>query len=324
MNEAPSDRDGPAFRAGPDIVLVVDDSPDALRMLTDAVETTGATVLVASSGERALQIAAEITPDIVLMDAVMPGIGGFEATRRLKADAGLRHVPVIVMTGLTETEHVVEGLEAGAVDYLAKPIVPDELLARIRVHLSTAREAQRAREALDTTGRFLLAADARGRVLWCTPQARRLLSDALVAEPGLLSLPAALCTQLRSDAQGGSRVLPMAEGYRGPALHLSFLGTTGEDEHLFRVMLSEEARAQALIRQRFSLTEREAEVSIWLARGKANRDIADILGMSPRTVNKHLQAVFAKLGVENRASAAVLVLRSISEGGAQVPAAGER
>ncbi len=78
-----------------DIVLVVDDSPDTLRMLTDAIELGGATVLVALDGAQALGIAEAITPDIVLMDAVMPGMDGFETTRRLKADAALRHVPVI-------------------------------------------------------------------------------------------------------------------------------------------------------------------------------------------------------------------------------------
>ncbi len=82
-----------------DIVLVVDDSPDTLRMLTDAIELGGATVLVALDGAQALGIAEAITPDIVLMDAVMPGMDGFETTRRLKADAALRHVPVIFMTG---------------------------------------------------------------------------------------------------------------------------------------------------------------------------------------------------------------------------------
>lgn len=290
----------------------MDDSPDALRLLAGVLETTGATVLVATSGERALEIAAEITPDIVLMDAVMPGIGGFEAVRRLKGDQSLRHVPVIVMTGLTETEHVVEGLEAGAVDYLAKPIAPDELLARIRVHLATAREAQRAREALDTTGRFLLAADEAGRVLWSTPQAARLLHAALpLGGGGALVLPAALCRALRGDPQGGLVPLPASADYRGPVLHLSFIGRAGEGEHLYRVALSEEARAEARLRERFLLTSREAEVSLWLARGKSNRDIAEILEMSPRTVNKHLQSVFTKMGVENRASAAVLVLREL-------------
>ena len=82
------------------------------------------------------------------------------------------------MTGLWETEHVIEGLACGGIDYVVKPIVPEELLARIRVHLGNARLAYETRAALDASGRFLLATDRAGRVLWCTPKARALLSSA--------------------------------------------------------------------------------------------------------------------------------------------------
>src|SRR6266851_7890167 len=158
-----------------DIVLAVDDSPDTLRMLTDALEDAGMTVLVALEGAQALAIIAKITPDIVLMDAVMPSIDSFETCRRLKRNNALAHVPVIFMTGLSETQDIVNGLEAGGVDYVTKPINPDELLARIRVHLANARLAHSARAALDASGRYLLAADKSGGILWCTPQTAKLL-----------------------------------------------------------------------------------------------------------------------------------------------------
>ena len=134
-----------------DIVLVVDDSPETLSFLTEAIERSGATVLVAVAGDLALALVEEITPDIILLDAMMPGMDGFETCRRLKARSDLALVPVIFMTGLSETEHIVKGLEAGGSDYVTKPIAPDEILARIRVHLASARAAQSARAALDTT-----------------------------------------------------------------------------------------------------------------------------------------------------------------------------
>lgn len=93
----------------------------------------------------------------------MPSMDGFETCTRLKSNAAVTQVPVIFMTGLTETEHVVRALEAGGVDYLTKPINIDELRARIRVHLSNARSAQSARVALDAAGRHLLAVRANGR-----------------------------------------------------------------------------------------------------------------------------------------------------------------
>src|ERR1700751_3064475 len=162
-----------------DIALVVDDSPETLRLLTDALDGAGMTVMVALDGASAMRIVDQITPDIVLLDAVMPGIDGFETCKRLKRDAGLANVPVIFMTGLAETEHIVRGLEAGGVDYVTKPIVIEEMLARIRVHLANARLTQSARAALDVSGRYLLAVSRQGKIMWATPQAQKLLADSL-------------------------------------------------------------------------------------------------------------------------------------------------
>lgn len=136
-----------------DVALVVDDSPETVSMLTDALEAEGVTVLVALDGSSALQIAGQIAPDVVLLDAVMPGLDGFETCRALKRMQGLAHVPVIFMTGLSETEHVLAALAAGGVDYVTKPVVPDVVVARMRVHLANARLAQSAHTALDAAGR---------------------------------------------------------------------------------------------------------------------------------------------------------------------------
>src|SRR6201988_5488304 len=106
-----------------DVALVVDDSPETLRLLTDSLDGAGMTVMVAMDGASAMRLVDQITPDIVLLDAVMPGMDGFETCKRLKRDAGLGNVPIIFMTGLAETEHIVRGLEAGGVDYVTKPIV---------------------------------------------------------------------------------------------------------------------------------------------------------------------------------------------------------
>ena len=104
---------------------------------------------------------------------------GFETCRRLKRDAGLSNVRSCSMTGLAETEHIVRGLEAGGVDYVTKPIVIEEMLARIRVHLANARLTQSARARLDVSGRFLLAVSRQGKIMRATPQAQKLLADNL-------------------------------------------------------------------------------------------------------------------------------------------------
>src|SRR6202051_1246072 len=164
-----------------DVVLVIDDSPETLRLLTDALDGAGMTVMVALDGAAAMRIVDQITPDMILLDAVMPGMDGFETCRRLKRQAGLTTVPVIFMTGLAEPEHIVRGLEAGGVDYVTKPIAIEEMLARIRVHLANARLTQSARAALDVSRRYLLAVNDAGKIMWATPQAQKLLSDKLAA-----------------------------------------------------------------------------------------------------------------------------------------------
>ncbi|WP_075216859.1 response regulator transcription factor [Mongoliimonas terrestris] len=295
-----------------DTILVVDDSPQTLRLLTDALDATGAMVLVALGGEEALELVRQITPDVILMDAVMPGIDGFETCRRLKAGP-LAHVPVIFMTGLSETEHIIAGLEAGGVDYVTKPLVLDTLMARIRVHLANARAAQSARAALDTAGRHLLATDGEGRIRWSTPQAAHLLGVVApdAAERTILP-PTAIAWLKNIDTRPDEAGFEIAAP-GGPSLTLSFVGRVGGDEYLFRLIGEDGDARILLLKERFQMTNREAEVLHWIAHGKSNRDIADILGLSPRTVNKHLEQVYAKLGVENRSSAAVLALRALGE-----------
>ena len=196
-----------------EVILLIDDAPDTVRMIAEALDEAGYTVLVATDGATALKRLERITPDAVLLDACMPGMDGFETCRRLKQAAGMATVPVIFMTGLAETERLVEGLSAGGVDYLVKPVVPDELVARMQAHLRVSR-------------------------------------------------------QMNAAMQGrGETPVPAAPALPNP------------------------------------LTQREMDVLGWVARGKTNRDVAEILGMSPRTVNKHLEHIYEKLGVETRTAA---------------------
>ena len=217
------------------VVLIVDDLPENLSMLHDALDDAGYKVLVATNGESALARARQTLPNVILLDAVMPGIDGFEVARRLKADFSTQHIPIVFMTGLTETEHVVAAFEAGSSDYVTKPIRPPEVLARIAAHLRTSRQLQ---------------------------EASRNMPDAL------------------DDATLAARLIAA-----------------------------------------FALTPREAEVLFWVIKGKTNRDIGDILGTSPRTVNKHLEHVFEKLGVENRTAAARVAMGRVGGqlGGSPAP-----
>ena len=292
-----------------DVALIVDDSPETLRLLTDALDGAGMTVMVAMDGAAAMRIVDQITPDIILLDAVMPGMDGFETCRRLKRDAGLSNVPVIFMTGLAETEHIVHGLEAGGVDYVTKPIVIQEMLARIRVHLANARLTQSARAALDVSGRFLFAVSRQGKIMWATPQAQKLLADHLpAATDDELELPPSMLQWLEQTQKSatGSKAQAPASFPDNPQLQLQYMGKSGPNEFLLRLAKDSSPDLPAKFSSELGLTTREGEVLSWLSKGKTNRDIAQILGLSPRTVDKHLEQIYAKLGVENRTAAAAI------------------
>jgi DNA-binding NarL/FixJ family response regulator len=297
-----------------DIVLVVDDSPGTLGFLTEALETAGMTVLVARDAAQAQSIVRRLMPDVILMDAVMPGVDGFEACRTIKQDKSAAHVPIIFMTGLSDTDHIVKGLEAGGVDYVTKPIKSDEIIARIRVHLTNARMTQRARVALDAAGRFLLSTSDDGRVLWMTPQAAQLLAGTVANEAaGVQSLPKPIIDWLHNcissePYRNTPLEMSMAAGKR---LTFAYVSRVGSNDNLLRLVEGDANQDKAQLKTALGLTERESEVLLWIMRGKSNRDIGEILDLSPRTVNKHLEQIFAKLGVENRTAAAALASRSL-------------
>ena len=289
-----------------DTILVVDDTPETLGLLTDTLDHAGFTVLIAMDGNSALELLDQITPDLVLMDAVMPGISGFESCRRIKQEKMLANLPVIFLTGLSESAHVVEGLAAGGVDYVTKPIVVDELLARIRVHLANARAAQGAGEALDASGRFLFATDRSGRLLWCTPKAKEILADC--------DLQGVLTEQLmrlrhHSSSSPHAKVILQIEARR---LEIAVVSSVGPNEWLFRLTESVVVVEEEVLQRTLAISSRESEVLLWVSRGKSNREIGEILTISPRTVDKHVAQIFAKLGVANRASAAARAVKALS------------
>ena len=337
MNAPPSDLHHTLDRANSDVVLVVDDVPDNLSVLHDALDDTGYSVLVATNGEAALQRAAQALPDIVLLDAMMPGMDGFEVARRLKANPATAHIPIIFMTGLTETEHLVAALEAGGVDYVTKPIKPKEVMARMGVHLGGARRARQeaqhageARSALDAFGyasiMVRLGGEGDGKLTWQTPLARELL--ARYYGTSAPQTPPAVLEWLRSasrmaEAQTGGPAEPPRLTIELGAQRLSFRlhqqtgdsdgeGDVGADWLIIMREVSDAAVIEAMSLS-FKLTAREAEVLYWVVKGKTNRDIGDILGASPATVKKHLERVYVKLGVETRTAAAGMAMGRIRQ-----------
>ncbi len=349
-------------RSAGDVVLIVDDLPDNLLLLHDALDAAGYTVLVATDGPGAIARALQARPDIVLLDAMMPGMDGFEVARRLKADPATAAIPIVFMTALTETEHVVAAFGAGGVDYVTKPIQPREVLARMAVHTQSARVQRQARNALDAFGHATMVVRARdGRLLWQTALARQWLREYFgsVGRAAPVPLIDWVRREAAVDRRGAPRQppLPLLVARGGKrltlALHPMDVGPADTDpaasadagpsrgdagpsrgdagpprgdagpprgeadadaEDAEWLIVATETDDAALIDAMvgtFHLTAREAEVLLWVARGKTNRDVGDILGAAPRTVTKHMEHILQKLGVETRTAAAALVLAQV-------------
>ncbi|MDB0047131.1 response regulator transcription factor [Porticoccaceae bacterium] len=291
------------------VVLIVDDNPETISMLNTTLSEVGLTVLVALSGQQALTIAKRIKPEIILMDAMMPEMDGFEACRRIKGDALMAHIPVIFMTGLNASEDIVRGFDAGGIDYVTKPIDVQGLVARIGAQLTNSRIANGARQALDTLGQYSLSVDLTGKILWSTPNTHSLMASSGATPDWIAdSLPASLQPWLALGAKQPLRFDDLTQ-----PLLFSALESQESDERLLVVELANKPNEADLLRDKFGLTAREAEVLTWIAKGKTNHEIAMILDFSPRTANKHLEQIFRKLNVENRTTAAAVSLRYLSQ-----------
>lgn len=299
------------------VVLIVDDVPDNLAVLHDALDESGFTVLVANNGEAALVAAIEAQPGIILLDAIMPGMDGFEVCRKLKADINTRHIPIIFMTGLTESEHVVAAFQAGGTDYITKPIRAIEVLARIDAHMQTSRLMSQARGALDAFGQAAIAiTPSNGKIVWQTPLARewmqRYFPEHYVHFQSKTPQQVSSWIEKVSLARNAQTDIPhlMIVLARG---RLNFIPAELNDSEQWVILLREESDAAQIeaLMTIFKLTIRESEVLYWATKGKTSRDIGDILGTSPRTINKHLEHVFVKLGVETRTAAAALASNKI-------------
>ena len=286
------------------VVLVVDDSPESLGMLNIALNAAGLTVLVALNGVQALAIVEKITPDVVLLDAVMPEMDGFDTCKELKKR--LPATPVIFMTGLTDSKHVLKGFEVGGVDYVTKPIVPDEVLARIRVHSQNAKLAVSAQAALDFSGQYVFCVNHAGELQWATPHVHELV-ETLSSEPECAWQQ--MQQQMEPWLSTSDKSLGLSLLAFEPPLQAFYSGEHEGRYQLIRLVTPKKTRTAEALQEELKLTKREAQVMYWVSFGKTNWEVAQILSMSPRTANKHLEQIFKKMNVDNRTAAAAISIR---------------
>ena len=288
----------------PPTLLVVDDTPAALGVVCASLRSEGIRVLLAESPTAAREVLARTVPDLILLDVMMPGEDGFTFCAALQAHPQWRAVPVIFLTAVDAAEQKVRAFAAGAADYVTKPVHVPELVARVRAQLALCA-ARRALEAknleLETEvavrldaeeqlsaslDRAVLVLDRQGALLFGTRLAHALLAKFFPA-----GRPASL-------AAGGR--FPAASG--DGALLVRRFAEAGRDDTVMLVLEEEHAPPGPAALIALGLTVRQAEVAYWVAQGKSNAETALILGTSPRTIDKHMERIFMRLGVENRAS----------------------
>jgi DNA-binding response OmpR family regulator/DNA-binding CsgD family transcriptional regulator len=285
-----------------DIVLVVDDSPDSLGMINTALDQAGFTVLIALNGTQALAIAEQLQPTVILLDAIMPQMDGFECCPKLRLLLPL--TPIIFMTGLTETEHIVKAFEAGGNDYITKPIRPEELIARIRMHAQSARYITNARDALDVARQYVFAVNNEGEILWSTPEAEQMLSSTKDCINDLTQATREWLAEAPTEQDLNIII-------NQQTLIIRHFKIAGDNEHLLKLVHHDVIFNAEALEKLLQLTRREAEVLLWIAHGKSNKEIADILQMSSRTVNKHLEQLYPKILADNRASATSIAIKTL-------------
>ncbi|PWI33317.1 DNA-binding response regulator [Vibrio albus] len=290
------------------IVLVVDDSPESLGMLNATLNQAGLTVLVALSGAQALSIVEKVQPDVVLLDAIMPEMDGFDTCQKLKEK--LPSTPIIFMTGLNDSEHVIHGFEVGGVDYITKPVVPGEVLARIKVHSHNAKLAKSAQVALDYAGQYIFCVSKQGRLEWATPHAQELI-ETINGE--LLETWASIQPDIALWLLSGEQKEPLSLNHFDPPLQAEYAGEYDQLHSLIRLVTPKKVGTEEDLQRELNITKRESQVLYWLSFGKTNWEIATILNMKPRTVNKHLEQIYKKLDVDNRTAAASISIRLLEQ-----------
>jgi DNA-binding NarL/FixJ family response regulator len=253
-----------------------------------------------------------------LLDGMMPGIDGFETCHRIKQNPQTAAIPILFMTALGDLDDLLRGFDEGAVDYIVKPFRNEEVLARVGAHINQMRMAGRVEEVLQVSGLAALAIDRDGRVTWCSPAARAQLQAATATtnsvEPGdeqprLPSVLLELCLSFMSG-QHSAPVRFQVGNLSAKISECTYAGE-GAGEYLIQLQSTNNEPNLETLRSDLGLTAREAEVLMWIARGKTNKDIGEILGSSPRTVNKHLEHIFEKLGVSTRSAAVSVAMQSL-------------
>lgn len=298
-------------------ILIVDDTPENLAVLSDMLSEANYRVLVATDGLSALEQITLLKPDIILLDVMMPGIDGFETCKRLKRNPATTNIPIIFMTGLSELDDLLKGFGEGAVDYIVKPIRPPEVLVRVHTQLTQSRNLQRAEDTLHQIALAALAFNHSGIMTWLTLPVIKLFQEnypeTFAAEQDIHTetpLPTPVLSQIKPLLNSQITEINESTIYIGHDYSGKVIPCHQTGEYMLLIQKRNQEWNIDSLKTTFGLTPREAEILMWISRGKTNKEVGIILETSPRTVNKHLEHIFDKLGVPTRTAAVAKVLNN--------------
>lgn len=299
-------------------ILLVDDNLPNLNVLSLLLEEVGYNVHTASDGQEALDKIQTQSFDLIIMDTGLPVLNAYEVVKQMTVNSVINKTAVILLADHNEVDELTEAFEYGNLDYLTRPINTRELLTRINVHLKANHQENQSRNALDAFGyASIMVSITNGKILWKTPLASELLAQYF--ELDSIFIAALVHDWLKREifiknSLSDNSIKPADLKIKKDTGQLSFQLHSQVEDDCYLVVMRESSDSSLItaILHEFKLTQREAEVLYWLAKGKTNRDIGDIIGASAATVKKHLERVFSKLAVETRTSAAAMVMNRIN------------
>lgn len=318
-------------------ILIIDDNTTNLKVAMQYLAAYSFTILIAQDGETGIERAIKAQPDLILLDVQMPQIDGFEVCRRLKANPKTAKIPIILLTVYTETALKVRGFEAGAIDYLTKPIDEVELLARVNTHikLATLQErleeqvrqrtavleeeiARRAKEEAEKEALMDLVRQQSDQLRQLTQllmanedvehgriQAthQQLARDLLVLEQQLTH-----ADNLLSQPSNREQMADLAQQAIRSAIDL--LSHTRQQSQQISVNLDQVTTMRSNLRDNplFKLSDREYEILQLITQGKTNAEISKLLYLARTTVNTYRQRIMEKLNITDPAELSRLAL----------------
>lgn len=285
-------------------IMIIDDRSDNLHNLITMLSAVGHTVLAFWDGKSALEAAAKKPPEIILLGIQMPGLDGFTVCQRLKADPGLKQIPVIFLTALNEVDDKLRAFAQGGADYVSKPFASEEVLARVAAHLRMYRLLRASEIHQQETEQLV-----RERTLELERKNAQLAEQTKKLKESMIAMDV-LIRKVREDGQAMAdealrglcaEILPLVNRLEGMmATEESLHGEPGQVVAEIRTRLARFAPdPMADLEQRVNgnLSHREIEIVRLLVEGNSSDQIAKRLEISSRSVDSHSYNIRKKIGV---------------------------